>query len=69
MKATGARLKGEMPHPLSAAADKGWATLRSKAVPPALDLRAMPPPLLNFECSILLTLHVVNFGHLDGFVP
>jgi len=25
----------ELPHPLSAAADKGWATLGSKAVPPA----------------------------------
>jgi hypothetical protein len=27
----------ELPHPLSAAADKGWATLGSKAVPPAVD--------------------------------
>ncbi len=31
--------------------------------------RLIHPPLLNFECSILLILHVVNFGHLDGFVP
>jgi hypothetical protein len=32
----GAILNTDKPHPLSAAADKGWATLRSKAAPPAV---------------------------------
>jgi hypothetical protein len=47
MEKTGTDSRGEKPHPFPAAARKGWATLESKAAPPAI------PSCVRFRIRLL----------------